>query len=51
MRRVLNEPEMARDLKARAQKRALEAFTQERMISDHLAVYRELIHRADRGQD
>jgi glycosyltransferase involved in cell wall biosynthesis len=50
MRRVLNEPEMARDLKARAQKRALEAFTQERMISDHLAVYRELIHRADRGQ-
>jgi glycogen(starch) synthase len=46
MRRALNEPEMARDLKARAQKRALEAFTQERMIADHLAVYKELIARA-----
>jgi glycosyltransferase involved in cell wall biosynthesis len=45
MRRVLDEPEVARDLKARAQKRALDAFTQERMIADHLALYKELIAR------
>jgi glycosyltransferase involved in cell wall biosynthesis len=50
MRRVLNEPDMARDLKARAQKRALDAFTQERMIADHLAVYRELVDRLSKGR-
>lgn len=50
MRRVLNEPDMARDLKALAQKRALDAFTQERMIADHLAVYRELVERLSKGR-
>jgi glycosyltransferase involved in cell wall biosynthesis len=51
MRRVLNEPEMARELKARAQNRALEAFTQQRMIADHLAVYRELMGRNSKGRN
>jgi glycosyltransferase involved in cell wall biosynthesis len=51
MRRVLNEPEMARELKARAQNRALEAFTQERMIADHLALYRELMGRSSKGRN
>jgi glycosyltransferase involved in cell wall biosynthesis len=43
MRRALDEPEMASDLRARAQQRAFDAFTQQRMVANHLAVYKELI--------
>jgi glycosyltransferase involved in cell wall biosynthesis len=42
MRRALNEPAMASEVRARAQRRALDAFTQQRMVADHMHVYKEL---------
>jgi glycosyltransferase involved in cell wall biosynthesis len=42
MRRALDEPLLASELRTRAQERALAAFTQQRMVADHMSVYKEL---------
>jgi glycosyltransferase involved in cell wall biosynthesis len=42
MRRALEEPDLVKELQDKARRRAAEAFTQERMVTDHLCVFREL---------
>jgi glycosyltransferase involved in cell wall biosynthesis len=42
MRRAAEEPGFAADVRKRAQQRAQEAFTLERMVENHLGVYKEL---------
>ncbi len=42
LRRVLDDPCLVTTLGARARARAQELFTQERMVDDHLGIYREI---------
>ena len=51
MRRALDEPAMVGDLRARAQQRAFDAFTQQRMVANHLAVYKEVIGGGRKGRN
>ena len=48
MRRAAEEPEFAADVRKRAQQRAQEAFTLERMVENHLGVYKELAGAGNR---
>ncbi|HWF39036.1 MAG TPA: glycosyltransferase [Candidatus Acidoferrales bacterium] len=50
MRRALSEPALVSDLRDRAQRRALAAYTQQRMVSEHLDVYKALLGAA-RGRN
>jgi glycosyltransferase involved in cell wall biosynthesis len=42
LRRILDRPELARELGKKARERALELFTQERMVNDHRRLYFQL---------
>jgi len=42
MRRVFEEPYLVSELRDKAQRRAAEAFTQQRMVADHVCVFKEL---------
>jgi glycosyltransferase involved in cell wall biosynthesis len=46
MRRVIEEPSLAKDLRSRARQRAQEDFTLESMVANHLSVFKELAERA-----
>jgi hypothetical protein len=48
MRRAAEEPEFAADVRKRAQQRAQEAFTLERMVENHVGVYKELAGAGNR---
>jgi glycogen(starch) synthase len=43
MRKVLEDPGLARQLGEKAKQHALEAFTEERMVADHVRVYGEIL--------
>jgi glycogen synthase len=43
MRQALDDPAMAADLASRGRNRALEKFTEDQMVSEHLHVYNELL--------
>lgn len=45
LRRVLAEPGLAEDLGKKARQRALDLFGEERMVAEHLFVYRQLLGR------
>lgn len=42
LQRVLNEPELTKELGKKARQRAVQFFREERMVAEHLAVYRQL---------
>jgi glycosyltransferase involved in cell wall biosynthesis len=42
MRRVLEEPDLVKDLRSRALQRARAAFTLEHMVANHIGVFNEL---------
>ncbi len=42
MERALKDPVLARDLRSKGQRRAAESFSQQRMVVDHLSVFKEL---------
>jgi len=42
MKRVLDQPRLVGDLGEKARQRALQLFLQERMVADHIVLYREL---------
>jgi glycosyltransferase involved in cell wall biosynthesis len=46
MQRVLAEPDLIKVLGMKARQRALELFPQERMVAEHLAVYREVSRKS-----
>jgi glycogen(starch) synthase len=43
MRRVLDEPDLAAALGAKARQRAVRVFQEERMVAEHLEVYRQIL--------
>jgi glycogen(starch) synthase len=43
LRRVLDEPDLAKALGKKARQRALQLFLEERMVAEHLSVYRQLL--------
>jgi glycosyltransferase involved in cell wall biosynthesis len=47
MRRVLDEPIIAKELGEMARERALRLFPEGRMVTEHLAIYRSLIRKSD----
>lgn len=47
MRQALDEPELAESLRQRASARALQFFSEERMLKEHVRVYRELVHKTE----
>jgi L-malate glycosyltransferase len=44
MREALENPAYCADLAMKGQERALEKFTQDRMVAEHLRLYKELTH-------
>jgi glycosyltransferase involved in cell wall biosynthesis len=44
MREALDNPALSADLAMKGQARALEKFTQDRMVAEHLHLYKELMH-------
>jgi glycosyltransferase involved in cell wall biosynthesis len=49
MRQIIENDGLSADLGSKARKRALELFREDRMLEEHLAVYREVLHR-ERGE-
>ena len=45
MRRAVENPDLVRDLRSKAQQYAAEHFNAERMVANHLDVYREIVER------
>jgi glycosyltransferase involved in cell wall biosynthesis len=45
LRRVLEDPNLVRELGAKARARALELFAQDRMVSDHMRLYFQIASR------
>lgn len=43
MRRVLNEPDLTKALGKKAKQRAQQLFREERMVTEHLAIYRQVL--------
>jgi len=46
LRRVVEDPNLARELGAKARARAHELFVQDRMVSDHVQVYSRIASRS-----
>jgi len=42
MRQVIDNPELAKELRAQARRRGAELFSEERMVAEHLQLYQEL---------
>jgi glycosyltransferase involved in cell wall biosynthesis len=46
MKRVVDQPRLVKELGEKARERAVELFQEERMVAEHLAVYREVLRES-----